>query len=90
MKAFTPEELYQLKLEFAKANRATAADGHEGGGLTFEEFRQVMANINLNHLPLEILFDVFDVDGSKTIDYREFLLGVSKFRLRGTDALKCK
>lgn len=124
MKAFTPDELYRLKIEFAKA-AATAAgattttsipppasssggssssssnqqqqpalllDHHQKaqGGLTFEQFRQVMVNIHLDHLPLERLFDVFDIDGSNTIDYREFLLGVSKFRLRGTDALKCK
>jgi autonomous glycyl radical cofactor GrcA len=33
---------------------------------------------------------VFDTNSTGDVDYREFLIGVSKFRLEGDQALKCE
>lgn len=84
LSAFTPEELERLKAEFGKAT--------EGGGssLTQAQFEGVMAKLGLDHLPVARLFKAFDADGTGDIDYREFLMGVSNFRLKGPEALKCE
>lgn len=49
-----------------------------------------MTKLNFSHLPLQRIFKVFDSDGSGNVDYKEFLIGLSKFRLKGEQALKCK
>lgn len=85
MSVFTAEELEKLKTEFGKAVASTG-----GSSIRLAEFKQVMGNLGFDHLPLERIFKVFDTNGTGDLDYREFLIGVSKFRLRGPDALKCK
>ena len=85
MSVFTPEELERLKTEFTKA-------AAESGGKTVNlaHFKEIMANLGLDHLPLDRIFKVFDTTNSGDIDCREFLIGISKFRLKGPEALKCK
>jgi hypothetical protein len=48
-----------------------------------------MTRLELSHLPLDRIFAVFDADNSGRLDYKEFLLGVSKLRLKGEQAIKC-
>lgn len=85
MSVFTPEELERLKTEFTKA-----ASGTGGKSLNLAHFKEIMGNLGFGHLPLERIFRVFDTNGTGDIDCREFLIGISKFRLKGPDALKCK
>lgn len=47
-----------------------------------------MSSLNLDHLPADRIFEMFDTDGNGDLDYKEFLLGISKFNLTGDDALK--
>jgi len=92
---FSEEELERLKNEFGRiaAENAMASPeriegGQEGKGLDFRHFREIMTGLGLDHLPLERIFKVFDTNGTGDVDYREFLVGVSKFRLQGPAALK--
>jgi calcium-dependent protein kinase len=84
LSAFSPEELERLKEEFSRAT-----EGSSNTCLSLAQFEGVMATLGLDHLPVARLFHAFDLDGTGDVDYREFLLGVSKFRLKGPDALKC-
>ena len=81
---FTPQELEKIKAHFA----AEVAGGK--GTLNLEGFQAIMTKLELAHLPLERIFKVFDADGTGDVDYREFLLGISKFRLTGQEAVKCE
>jgi len=92
---FSEEELEMLKVEFGRVAAENAMtspstlEGNVGGKvLNFGQFREIMTRLGLDHLPLERIFKVFDSNGTGDVDYREFLVGVSKFRLRGTAALK--
>jgi len=49
-----------------------------------------MTKIGMDHLPLERIFTIFDTDGTGDVDYREFLIGLSKFKLQGDAAIKCE
>ena len=92
MGVFSTEELERLKNEFGRVAAESAAASpradHEGRGLNFEQFKDIMTGLALNHLPLERIFKVFDTNGTGDVDYREFLVGVSKFKLQGSAALK--
>lgn len=79
--AFTKDEISKLKDEFEKV-------AGEKGSLTLAQFRQVMSSLQLGHLPVDRIFEMFDTDGNGDLDYKEFLLGISKFNLTGDDALK--
>lgn len=85
LSVFSPQELERLKAEFGRATEATGATT-----LTLPQFQGVMAKLGLEHLPVARLFRAFDLDGTGDVDYREFLVGVSKFRLKGPEALKCE
>ena len=90
LSVFTPEELERLKEEFSKAAGAEGgkSSSDRSSCLTLAQFEGVMATLGLDHLPVARLFHAFDQDGTGDVDYREFLLGVSKFRLRGPESLK--
>merc|ERR1712146_78686 len=75
------EQITTLKDEFEKA-------AGESGSLTLDQFQQVMSSLKLDHLPVDRIFEMFDTDGNGDLDYKEFLLGISKFNLTGDDALK--
>merc|ERR1712146_702458 len=75
------EQITTLKDEFEKA-------AGESGSLTLDQFKQVMTSLQLDHLPVDRIFEMFDTDGNGDLDYKEFLLGISKFNFTGDDALK--
>lgn len=79
--SFTIDQISKLKNEFEKAAGTS-------GSLTLDQFEQVMSSLNLDHLPADRIFEMFDTDGNGDLDYKEFLLGISKFNLTGDDALK--
>lgn len=49
-----------------------------------------MARLGKANLPLDRIFHMFDTDGNGRLDYKEFLVGLSRFKLRGDQAIKCK
>jgi len=80
----TPEEIIRLYKRFLKLD----ADG--SGTISREEFMTLPA-IGRNPLAKR-LFDIFDEDGGGTVDFVEFIKGLSAFSKRGQngDKLKCK
>lgn len=44
----------------------------------------------MDHIPLERIFSVFDINSNGSVDYKEFLIGVSKFKLQGDIAIRCE
>lgn len=49
----------------------------EGDAVTQEQFREVLTSLDMGHLPIDRLFTLFDTDGDGTVDYKEFLVGLS-------------
>lgn len=52
--------------------------------------QDIMVKLKMDHIPLERIFSVFDTNANGDVDYREFLIGVSKFKLQGETAIRCK
>ncbi|TPX33521.1 hypothetical protein SmJEL517_g03606 [Synchytrium microbalum] len=79
---FSPAEIKKLKQEFGKA---AAKDF----SITKAQFRHILENhvscwsAGAQYLFLERLFDAFDLDGNQSIDFREFISGLSCF-LKGS------
>ncbi|KAI8620231.1 hypothetical protein BC830DRAFT_1100523 [Chytriomyces sp. MP71] len=75
---FTLNEIKKLKTEFQK---------QAGPGYTIskDQFKHTLQkhvqcwSVGAQYLFLERLFDAFDLDGNKTIDFREFIQGLSVF-----------
>lgn len=89
------EELENLKIEFGRIAAENAASSMQSPekrtlrkALNLDQFKEIMTGLHLGHLPLERMFQVFDTGGTGDVDYREFLVGMSKFRLQGSTALK--
>ncbi|KAI9207657.1 uncharacterized protein BJ171DRAFT_278971 [Polychytrium aggregatum] len=79
---FTHNEFQRLKYQFEK-------NADEDFTITKDLFRHILENhvhcwsVGAQYLFLERLFDAFDLDGNKKIDFREFIKGLSVF-LKGT------
>mmetsp|Transcript_6951 Transcript_6951/g.10312 ORF Transcript_6951/g.10312 Transcript_6951/m.10312 type:complete len:578 (-) Transcript_6951:377-2110(-) len=71
----TPEDFRYLQLQFVECCRQM--DSRE---VTFEAFTQIVTNANMAYFARPDIFEVFDQDGSKTVDYFEFLLTLIPFR----------
>mmetsp|Transcript_18710 Transcript_18710/g.24183 ORF Transcript_18710/g.24183 Transcript_18710/m.24183 type:complete len:594 (-) Transcript_18710:441-2222(-) len=57
-------------------------------GLNKIEFIQVMNSLGFEALPLSQMYDLFDKDNNGTVDYREFLIGLSMLKDGGDEALR--
>ncbi len=78
----SPEELSQMSAAFLKK-------ASERRTVTLAEFTEVLENLGLSgHLPVQRLFSAFDIDGSGTVDYREFLTGIASLRKEDEQALR--
>ncbi|KAJ3355459.1 hypothetical protein HDU83_003437 [Entophlyctis luteolus] len=79
---FTLQEIKKLRAEFQR-------QANPDFTISKDQFKATLRNhvqcwsVGAQYLFLERLFDVFDVDGSKTIDFREFIQGLSTF-MKGT------
>uniref|UniRef100_A0A7S1UM27 Calmodulin n=1 Tax=Phaeomonas parva TaxID=124430 RepID=A0A7S1UM27_9STRA len=81
-RGFTPQELGALKECFNEAD----ADG--SGTVNHDQFTTIMVDLGFGDLPLDRMYAVMDKDDSNTIDYREFLCGLSVLRVGGEDAMR--
>ncbi|TPX34946.1 hypothetical protein SeMB42_g07251 [Synchytrium endobioticum] len=81
---FTLSEIKKLKHEFSKVADKDFA-------VTKEQFRHILQHhvscwsAGAQYLFLERLFDAFDLDGNHTIDFREFISGLSSFMKGNSD-----
>lgn len=77
---FTEEEVNRLREQFE-------AIGDHNYSITRSQFSRTVANFvqcwSAGNVFLERLFDAFDVDGDQTVDFREFINGLSVF-VKGT------
>ncbi|KAJ3091011.1 hypothetical protein HK102_001965 [Quaeritorhiza haematococci] len=79
---FTLQEITRLKAEFEKKADANCT-------ITKSQFKETLTqhvscwSAGAQYLFLERLFDAFDLDGNKAIDFREFIEGLSIF-MKGT------
>ena len=79
-----PEEIKRLGKRFRKL------DLDNSGTLSVEEF---MSLPELQQNPLvQRVIEIFDTDGNKEIDFKEFIEGISQFSVKGDKfaKLKCK
>ena len=79
---FTMEELKRLGKRFRKL------DTDHSGTLSIEEFMH-LPELQQNPLVQRVV-DIFDTDGNKEIDFREFIEGISQFSVKGDKNSKLK
>ena len=81
---FSAKEIQRLKKRFMKLDR----DG--SGSIDKDEFLQIPAIAN-NPLALRLIA-IFDEDGGGTVDFQEFVAGLSAFSNQGSreEKLRCK
>jgi len=79
---FDPEEIKRLGKRFQKL------DTDHSGTLSMDEF---MSLPELQQNPLvQRVIDIFDTDGNKEIDFKEFIEGISQFSVKGDKEAKFK
>lgn len=79
---FDAEEIKRLGKRFRKL------DTDHSGTLSIDEF---MSLPELQQNPLvQRVIEIFDTDGNKEIDFKEFLEGISQFSVKGDKASKLK
>jgi len=79
---FDPEEIKRLGKRFRKL------DIDNSGTLSIEEF---MSLPELQQNPLvQRVIEIFDTDGNKEIDFKEFIEGISQFSVKGDKDAKLK
>lgn len=79
---FDPEEIKRLGKRFRKL------DLDNSGTLSVEEF---MSLPELQQNPLvQRVIEIFDTDGNKEIDFKEFIEGISQFSVKGDKFAKLK
>lgn len=79
---FDPEEIKRLGKRFQKL------DTDHSGTLSMDEF---MSLPELQQNPLvQRVIDIFDTDGNKEIDFKEFIEGISQFSVKGAKEAKFK
>lgn len=66
------DEITQLRNAF----RSVSGDGK----VTSDQFESVMSNLGYTDLPLPRIFQLFDEDGNGTVEYKEFVCGLSTLR----------
>lgn len=69
MSSVKPHELERMRSSFYR----TAPNGQ----VTLDQFRHVMTALGCGDLPHDRLFKVFDTHKSNSVDYKEFLVGLS-------------
>ena len=79
---FTMDEIKRLGKRFRKLD----TDG--SGTLSIEEFMH-LPELQQNPLVQRVI-DIFDTDGNKEIDFREFIEGISQFSVKGDKDSKLK
>ena len=62
--------------------------GPDQANLTYEEFQDVMEELDLGLLPLRRMFEALDVDRDGTINYKQLLSGLSGMSGVGEESLK--
>ncbi|KAJ3242947.1 hypothetical protein HDU78_001017 [Chytriomyces hyalinus] len=75
---FTLNEIKKLKTEFQKQAGPGYTISKEQFKMTLQKHVQCWS-VGAQYLFLERLFDAFDLDRNKTIDFREFIQGLSVF-----------
>eukprot|EP00752_Nemacystus_decipiens_P012818 g11352.t1 len=74
-----------LELETLKGAFLSSA---EGGVLSRTQLASVFSDVGFGPVPSDRMFDLFDKDGNGTVDYKEFLEGMSSFKRSGDKALR--
>eukprot|EP01138_Halocafeteria_seosinensis_P013499 gb/GECG01013786.1/.p1 GENE.gb/GECG01013786.1/~~gb/GECG01013786.1/.p1 ORF type:complete len:583 (+),score=68.82 gb/GECG01013786.1/:1-1749(+) len=57
--------------------------------VSLEAFKKVMTDLELQHLPLERMFAVFDSNGDGVVDFQEFLCGLTLLNGVNMETLRC-
>ena len=83
---FSTEELGRLKTAFIESSKDE--EGYASGSLSIDKFTKVMSDLGYSELPLERMFKLFDTSGDGEIDYKEFLVGLAKFKATGEGMIK--
>eukprot|EP00903_Cladosiphon_okamuranus_P009913 g9412.t1 len=60
----------------------------DGGVLSRTQLASVFSDVGFGPVPSDRMFDLFDKDGNGTVDYKEFLEGMSSFKRSGDKALR--
>jgi len=75
-------------VELATLSAAFHKIAHSKNSVTLKEFSEVLGTLGYKNLPVERLFEIFDVDESGDIDYREFIAGLAALRREDEAALR--